>query len=172
MLGEISRDEKHLRRLATLHYVVGGLTAALCVVGVPLIVVGKSLMNSVGGPLPEVVRVAAEIQGVRPQMEDPEIRAILGSWLLGGGVIIVVLSLMHGGIIAYVGRCIAKRRRRLFCIMFSIFDLTYILPPLGTPLSIYALTVLLRGSVKSLFKRPAAAPAGETAPAASAGGPA
>jgi hypothetical protein len=48
-----------------------------------------------------------------------------------------------------VGRCIALRRRRRFCLMFSVFDLTYL--PLGTTLSVFALLLLLKPQVQQEF---------------------
>src|SRR5688572_3810768 len=129
------RTDRQLRLLAVWHYIIGGVTALFAILGAPLIPSGWVLMKSADGPLPESVRIAAEIQGVEKEMADPEIRAIFGAWLVAGGVIVVTLSLLHGAIIAYVGRSIARRKRWRLCVVFSIFDLTYLIPlPLGTVL--------------------------------------
>ena len=66
-----------------------------------------------------------------------------------GGGILATLSLLHAALLAYVGRCIALRRHRRFCLMFSVFDLTYI--PLGTTLSVFALLLLLKPQVRQEF---------------------
>jgi hypothetical protein len=69
-------------------------------------------------------------------------------FFMGGGIL-ATLSLMHAGLLAYVGRCIARRRRRRFCLIFSTFDLTYL--PLGTALGVFALLLLLKPQVKQEF---------------------
>lgn len=147
------RTDRQMRLLSIWHYVIGGATALFAAFGAPLIPSGWLLMDSVDGPLPESVRLAAEMQGVEEEIGDPEIRAIFGAWLVAGGVVIVTLSLLHGAIVAYVGRSIARRRRWRLCVLFSIFDLTYLIPlPLGAVLSVFALRLLFRDSVRREFR--------------------
>lgn len=148
-----ARTDRQLRRLAQWHYVVGGVTAFFAVFGAPLIPTGYVLMHGANGPLPESVRLAAEMQGVEKELADPEIRAILGGCLVIAGIVVVALSLLHGAIIAYVGRCISQRRRWRLCVLFSIFDLTYLIPlPIGTVLSVVALRLLHREDARRQFR--------------------
>lgn len=150
-----TRVERHLRILAILHYAAAAVTVCFALSGIPWVAAGRALMHSAGGDLPEVFQEAERVMGRQPALHDPENRAILGGACLMIGAFLITLSLVHGSVLAYIGRCIARRRRRTLCIAFSIFDLTYLLPlPLGTALSIYALAVLLRPSVKLLFARP------------------
>jgi hypothetical protein len=147
---------RHLDILAILHYVVGGVTALFGLIGLPYIPLGYQLMESAQGELPEVFREAGKYVDIR-ELEDPENRAIVGAATLTIGVVVTTIGFLHGAILAYIGRCIARRRRRGLVITFSIFDLTYLIPlPLGTALSIYALCVLFRRPVVELFrtKRP------------------
>jgi hypothetical protein len=131
-------EEQQLRVLEVLHYALGGITAAFFPFGLYFLYEGWGLMH----PPPEE-RIA-----YRPGQEllDP---VLWGAALVTLGVLWVTLCLMHGGLLAYVGRCIARRRRRLFSVVFSIFDLTY--APLGSALGIYALVVLSRPKVKAMF---------------------
>ena len=91
---------------------------------------------------------AKEAWDTPPGMEllDPR---VLGVLLFALSVVLGALSLMHSWLIAYVGRCIARRKRRLFCLIFSAFDLTYV--PFGTMLGAAALVLLSNKRVKAEF---------------------
>ena len=150
------QDEEHLRLLAILHYVLAALTCLSGVLGVTLVLTGLAFTKS-SGPLPElpagIEELFAEIR------HDPE---LIGWVLIAAGGLSVLISVMHGSIVAYVGRCISKRRRRLFCLLFSVFNLTMV--PTGTALGVYTIWVLRRESVRRLFRQKAGkAPLGRVA---------
>lgn len=150
------RAERSLRTLALFHYLLAVFTACLALTGIPWVMVGRVLMKSAGGELPEVFQEYERIMGRKPELHDPENRAILGGACEFIGAVLVTLSLVHGGALTFIGRCIARRRLRILCVVFSILDLTFVLPaPLGTALSIYALIVLRRPAVKERFARQA-----------------
>lgn len=105
------------------------------------------------GPLPPLVeQMAAHVPALEPFVRDPANRPLLGISVFMVGAFVVTLSLVHGLALAYIGRCIARRRRRGLCIGFSIFDLTYLFPvPIGTALSVFALVMLFRPGVVQQF---------------------
>jgi hypothetical protein len=129
--------QQQLRLLAMLHYVLGGITAAFA----PLC----AYLAWLGLPLLQPPSDAGVYRGVG--FLDP---LLVGAFLVTLGVVLGMLSLMHGAILAYVGRCIARRRRRVLCLVFSAFDLMYV--PLGTAIGIYALVLLTRPAIKPLFR--------------------
>ena len=134
---QLSADEQQLRVLVWLHYALGGITAVFAPFGAYIVYLGWPLLYPPEG--------TGAYRG--PQMFDP---LLWGAALVTLGTLWASMCLMHGALLAYVGRCIARRRRRKFSIVFSLFDLTY--APLGTGLAIYALVLLTRPGVKELFK--------------------
>ena len=131
--------EAELRWLVRLHYLLAVLTAATAPLGGYLFYQGWSLLND---------PASARHHG-GPAILDPLVWG--ATWAMVGGVL-ATLSLLHGAILWYVGRLIARRRRRVFCLVFSIFDLTYI--PAGAALSLFAIVVLTRPEVKAQFDQP------------------
>jgi hypothetical protein len=130
--------EPELRWLARLHYVLAVATAATAPLGMYLFYLGWSLLHDPAS--------ARAYHG--PAMFDPLVWG--ATWAMVGGVL-ATLSLMHGSILWYVGRLIATRRRRRFCLLFSIFDVTFV--PFGAALSLFAIVVLTRPEVKARFDR-------------------
>lgn len=128
-----------LHVLVAAHYVLAFVTALLTPFGLYLAFVGWALLHPARG----------EAWTPRPGQEifDP-LRWGAVFFMLGG--ILASLSLLHAALLAYVGRCIARRRRRRFCLAFSAFDLTYV--PLGTTLGVFALLLLLKPQVKQEFE--------------------
>jgi hypothetical protein len=128
-----------LRLLVVAHYLLAGVTLLLAPAGIYLAIAGWDLLHPARG----------EAWTPRPGQEifDP---LRWGAVFFVGGGVLASLSLLHAGLIAYVGRCLARRRRRRFCLAFSIFDLTYI--PLGTALGIFALVLLLKPQIKQQFE--------------------
>jgi hypothetical protein len=125
-----------LRWLARLHYALAILTAATAPLGGYLMYLGWSLLKN----------PAASQRYDGPAIFDPLVWG--ATWFMAGGVL-ATLSLLHGAILWYVGRQIAARRRRRFCLIFSICDLTYV--PIGAALALFAIILLTRPQVKSQF---------------------
>jgi hypothetical protein len=146
-----SEDRQQLKLLAWLHYVLGGITAAAFPLGIWIAWAGKPLLYPPPRPPGEYV-------------PGEEISIAMGAALIKSGVLVAAICLMHGAVLAYLGRCLARLRRRRLVVAVSIFNLTYI--PLGTVISLFTLIVLARPSVKWLFHQPAEA--AEVAPRHSA----
>lgn len=145
-----------LKMLELFHYIAGGLTALMIPYGAVTALMGWSLLKS-GGELPSVFvqaeRILEPVYGDQlKDLHDPQNLPIVGAAFTAVGVVMVTLGVMHSGLLVYVGRCIARRRRWGFCVGFSIFDLTYLIPPVGFLLSVLALGILFRRSVRDEFK--------------------
>ena len=132
-----SADEQQLRVLAWLHYALAGITALFAPFGAYIVYLGWPLLYPPEG--------TGAYRG--PPMFDP---LLWGAALVTLGTLWASICVLHAALLAYVGRCIVRRRRRKFSIVFSLCDLTY--APLGTGLAIYALVLLTRPGVKALFK--------------------
>jgi hypothetical protein len=133
----MDRDAEHLRVLVICHYLLAGLTAlcALPFLAVPLCLalIGKSLS---AGPLEDLpADLVAQL-----------VRYLMWSMFL--------LTWVHAGVIAYIGRCLARRTQYLACLIFSGLNATMV--PLGTVLGIFTIVILARPSVKDLFVKRAA----------------
>ena len=132
-------DEAHLKLLAIAHYVLAGLTAAMAAFFVPPAVNGWRLLEAAKQGLPA---------SAAPQFESGD-QAYLGALLFSFGVSVAALCLVHGGVLAYIGRCLARRRRRTLCLAFSALHLINV--PLGTVLSVLTFLVLRRPEVREAF---------------------
>jgi hypothetical protein len=129
----MNQDEQHLKLLATFHYIVGGLIALFScfpvihlVLGIVMIVAPEK-MDSSGQPPP----------------------ALIG-WifaLIGGSII--VIGWMLAGCVVAAGRCLAKRRHYMFCLVMAGIQCIYM--PFGTVLGVFTIIVLMRNSVKEAF---------------------
>jgi hypothetical protein len=155
--AQTALDNRLLRWLVRLHYLAAIVTACFAISGARYIGPGRQMLRDPGGPLPPLVEemLQSPIIGpmLEPMMSKTEDRPIFGGALYLMGAAMVTLSLVHGAALAFVGRLIARRRRRGLCIGFSIFDLMYVIPvPIGAGLSIFALVMLLRPSVAAQFK--------------------
>ena len=132
-------DISDLRLLSWFHYGLGALTAFTAAICIPLIWVGYLWMY---GPGDAVAPAAAPWAPV----DD---RELIGAILIAAGVGTASLCLIHGAVLAYIGRCLAHRRRRKLCMIFSIFNLIDL--PLGTILSIFTILVLRRPTIQTAF---------------------
>jgi hypothetical protein len=127
-----------LKLLVVAHYVLAGITFLLAPAFLYLAWSGWSMLH------PERGQQWTPMPG--QEILDP---VVWGAAFFAAGVLLGSLCLMHAGLIAYVGRSITRRKRRLFCLIFSCFDLTYI--PLGTALGIFAIVLLRKPAVKEQF---------------------
>jgi hypothetical protein len=132
-------DSQDLKLLSIAHYVLAALTAAMAMVFAPLGVVGWLWLH-------QAKQAAIEPPAALLESGD---RALLGALYLATGASGAVLCLVHGVVVAYIGRCIARRRRRTLCLAFSLFHLLNL--PLGTILSIFTWLVLKRPGVRQAF---------------------
>jgi hypothetical protein len=130
--GEQDRDTAELQLLARLHYALAVVTGLCALIAAPFIWAGKSAMEQLeSGAI------------------DQDVATIL---LLGGGISLAALCLVHAGVLVYIGRLIRSCRRWWLVMIFSALHTINV--PLGTALSIYTFMVLGRDSVKVRFRSP------------------
>ncbi len=137
--------ELHVKVLATFHLILGVLG-----------LMGSLLVVLVSGGLAGIINMAA--------IDDPNaFLAVPVVGLLGGILVMLILTLSVPGIIAGVG--LLKRRpwARILTIVLSVLNLVII--PFGTLLGIYGLWVLLSENTAPLFGvAPATAPVAPPTP--------
>lgn len=131
----MSQDAEQLKLLSIFHYVVGGLMTLFALF--PLIYVGLGLFFILGP------HKFADRGGEAPP-------AIVG-WFF---VIIFGFVFLFGETIAILiittGRYLAQRSHYSFCQVIACIECLFM--PFGTVLGIFTIILLLRDSVKPLFK--------------------
>ena len=132
-------DANDLRLLAVAHFVLAGLTAASAVFFIPLAVFGWHWFQAAKQALAEPPAPGFE----------PADQMIWGAAAFSTGVAVAAMCLVHGGVLVYIGRCLANRRRRTLCLVFSAIHLINF--PLGAVLSIFTFLVLRRPGVQAAF---------------------
>jgi hypothetical protein len=128
-----TEDQRHLGILSICHYVVAGF-------------------GSLWGcfPLIYVVMGALFLAGWPEAKGDEAPPAILGAFMVGGGLTFTLLAFSLAGCIVAAGRFLAQRRRYVFCFVMAIVQMV-LCNPFGTVLGVFTLIVLLRPTVKALF---------------------
>lgn len=128
-------DGEHLRLLSIGFYVSAAMAAFFSLFGLLYVVLGI------------LVAAAGEVGHASGNDLPP---AILG-WIFGGiGCGIFVLLLAAAILKFAAGRCIAKRKARVFCMVIGGFSCLEM--PYGTVLGVFTLIVLGRPSVKAAFE--------------------
>ena len=131
----VSADVEHLRLLALFHYIFGGITMLFSSCALIHFFMGLVMIfnpNAFSGP-----------QGQNPPPD------FMGYFFTGIGAMVVALGWTMGGLTIYSGRCIARRRRRLFSQVMAGINCISI--PFGTLLGVFTLIVLARPSVRALY---------------------
>ncbi len=133
-------DEQHLRLLSVFYYVLSGLGGLGACVGIFYGVFGIVMTAA-----PEAI----------PSGGSPPPPAL--GWLLAGlGVFIVLVSAGFSLLHFLVGRFIARRAHRKFCLVVA--GITCLSIPIGTVLGVFTMVVLGRPSVRARFRPPDEAP--------------
>ena len=138
-----AQDADHLRMLSIAHYVVGGLIALFSLIFIIHIVLGISALT---GHLP---------MNSGGQPSSPAEQRLFGWMFTIIGCVIVFGGVTLGAFVAYAGRCLARRRRHLLCLIVA--GLACLVAPIGTALGVLSLITLLRPQVKAAFDAPGAA---------------
>jgi len=133
----MSQDEEHVRLLAMFHYIFAGIVALFACFPVFHLAFGL------------VLALKPEMFG--PMKDQPP--AFIG-WLF---VIFASFFILAGwtfaAVVAWAGRCLQKRRHHLFCLIMA--GVACMCVPFGTVLGVFTIIVLVRPSVKELFRIPA-----------------
>ena len=126
----VNQDEEHLRLLAILYYIWGGLTAMFSCFGVFYVGLGGVFMVA-----------AAQEQNGPP--------AWVGALFSVFGVAMVVLIGVVAGFTIWTGRNLQRRKHYVLCMVVA--GISCLSVPLGTALGVFTFIVLSRPSVKQLF---------------------
>ena len=136
---KLEQQKKYLDLLAVFHYVVAGLAFLISLMF--LIHIG------LGGLM--LVNPAAFDGGDEPP-------AFLGCFLAGIGGFFLLGFWAYAAFTAYAGRCLARRRRYMLCLVSAGISCTF--SPFGTVLGIFTIILLMQSGVREmLFARGEAA---------------
>ena len=137
----MDQDQEHLRLLSIFHYVVAGLAALFACF--PLIHLAIGLF---------FILAPASLSG--PGQPPPP--AFLGWFFVVFASAFILAGWTFAACVFHAGRCLAKRRRLLFCQVMAGVECMFM--PFGTVLGVFTLIVSMRPSVKPLFDGPRATP--------------
>ncbi len=139
-----SRDADHLRTLAILHYVWGGLILLFSCFTIIYIVLGVMVLSG-----------AIKFPPTTGPAGGPQPSPELFGWMFAGfGGCGLVLGSTLGILTIVSGRRMGQRRSRTFSIVIASINCLSV--PLGTTLGVFTLVVLLRDSVKAMYAEAAA----------------
>jgi hypothetical protein len=133
--AQVNQDESHLSLLATLHYVLAGLSAVFSSFFLFHVAMGVSIWRGV--PL-----------FPSPPSGGPP--AAFGIMMSVMGSVAVLLGWIFAACLVVAGRSIAARKRYLFCLVVAGVGCVAC-HPFGAGLGVFTFIVLLRPSVKQLF---------------------
>ncbi len=129
-----SDDQQHLQLLSIFHYVVAGFAGLFACLPIIHFIVGIGLF----------------ITGLtQPQESGGFPMALFGLFFVAIAGSIMLFGWIFAGCIAFAGRCIATRKRYMFCLVMAGIQCAF--TPFGTVLGIFTILVLVRPSVKELF---------------------
>jgi hypothetical protein len=131
----MQQDLQQLKLLSIFFYVWGGLACLGAVIGAISLFVAGAAMSS----LPS-------------SSEDAQSQAVMGPVFIVMGIVLLIAGLIYGILAIMAG---GKFKKHLggyaFCLVISIITCISSFP-IGTALGIFAIVVLMRASVKELFK--------------------
>ena len=121
-------DVEHLRLLALLHYISGGVTLAFCLFGLIMFSFFFGMLSSIP----------------QTQQHGPPPAIVFG--FFGA---FAAIGVVYGVLEIVAGRFISQRRHRVYSLIVSIPRIITI--PYGLLLSVFTLVVLERPSVRRLY---------------------
>lgn len=142
---QVVRDMDHLRILAIFHYVQGALTIVFSSFGLVHLTLGILMVLKPGKFGGGLLALPPPPRGTSP--------AFMGAMLAILGGIVVLSGWTIGLLTIYSGRCIRARRKHvLSLIMAGVNCLTGFT---GIALGVFTFIVLLRESVRNMYRTPA-----------------
>ncbi|MGD0900666.1 MAG: hypothetical protein ABR915_22770 [Thermoguttaceae bacterium] len=131
----MTQDETHLDLLAIFHYIVGGLTALFSCMFLLHVAMGIAMLSGAFG-------------------KDAPPRIFAWFFILVPSVFIFV-GWTLAALIITAGRRLKRRASYTFCLVVA--GLECLLMPFGTVLGVFTIVVLMKDSVKEMFKAPCGA---------------
>ncbi len=130
----MNQDQEHLKLLSIFHYVVAGCAAFFSLFSLIYIILGLCMVLA-----PE------EFAGSR---QPPP--AVIGWFFFLFGALMMAFGLTFAALVFMTGRFMARRKFHTFCVVVACIECLFM--PFGTVLGIFSILVLMRESVKELFK--------------------
>jgi hypothetical protein len=128
----MNEDFKHLKLLATFHYVVAGLTGLFSLFPVIHLVIGIGMIT---GTI---------------QSDDGSAQA--GGWFFVVlATIFILAGLLFSACLAVAGRFLSQKRHYTYCLVMA--GLACLFMPFGTVLGVFTIVILLKESVKEAFRQ-------------------
>jgi hypothetical protein len=127
----MNQDEQQLQLLSTFHYVCAGVVALFACIPFIHLIIGLMLVT----------------QSFGHGKEQPP--AFVGWLFVGIAAVVILLGWTLAALLAWAGRCLARRVRYTFCCVVA--GVACMFMPLGTVLGVFTILVLMRPSVKTLF---------------------
>jgi hypothetical protein len=148
----MQQDLQQLKLLSIFYYIWGGLACLGAVIGAISLIVAGGAMSS----LPP------------SSSEDAQSQAVMGPVFIVLGIVVLIAGLIYGILAIMAGGKFKKHQGGyVFCLVVSIITCITSFP-IGTALGIYAIVILMRPTVKALFRGealPGTAPAAAIPPA-------
>ena len=130
----MNQDQEHLKLLSIFHYVVAGCAAFFSLFPLLYIILGLCMVLA-----PE------EFAGSR---QPPP--AVIGWFFFLFGALMMAFDLAFAALVFMTGRFMARHKFHTFCVVVACIECLFM--PFGTVLGIFGILVLMRESVKELFK--------------------
>lgn len=127
----MTEDEKHLKLLATFHYIVAGIIALMSCLALPHFIIGIMMMTGALGDGPDA---------------PPRLFGLLFAGFSFG---MIAVSWTLAGFMAAAAGKLKRREGHTFCLVVAAISCIWM--PFGTVLGIFTIIVLMRDSVKRLF---------------------
>ena len=129
----MNQYEQHLGLLSMFHYIVGGITVLFALFPVFHLIFGLVML----------------LAPTKFEAQDESAPMFIAWFFIIFAAIFIMIGWALAGCVIAVGRCLAKRRRYLFCLVMA--GIECILMPFGTVLGVFTIIVLMRDSVKEIF---------------------
>ncbi|HWD92710.1 MAG TPA: hypothetical protein VG938_10205 [Verrucomicrobiae bacterium] len=130
----MNQDEEHLRLLSIFYYVCAGFAALFACLPIIHLIMGIVLLFH-----PESFGPA---NGAPP--------AFFGIFFIVFALLTILAGWAFAGLLVYAGRCLGQRKHYTFCLVVAAIACLFM--PFGTILGIFTIIVLVRPTVKPLFK--------------------
>lgn len=132
-----SQLEEHLRLLSIFHYIVGGLGFLVSLF--PIFHFGFGIFMLFSDSF-----IPAEVD-----FPDDFPNKIFGGAMAGIAGLMMLLGFILSSLVIFAGRKIARRERRIFCIVIA--GILCMFAPFGTALGIFTIIVLTKPESRELF---------------------
>ena len=127
----MNQDLEHLKLLSIFHYVAAGMAALFACIPFIHLFMGLGLAT---GAFPDTNSDAR----------------VMGWVMMAIAALIIFLGWCFAALVAFAGRSIARRKRYTFCLVMAGVECLFM--PVGTVLGVFTIIVLVRDSVKELFR--------------------